>query len=647
MVFCITVNAQPVPLSTKSKKAEKAYNAAMTYLQQYQYGEATKQLGIAKKEDPNFVEAYLLQANLYMETREWQKAIDEFRLSFAINPSFFPAAYYDCAQAELKLAKYEDAKKDFDTFLKMKRPSTSAKLVASAENGLATCDFAMNAMKNPVPFKPVNMGASVNTDACEYFPNVTADDNTFLFTRNREQIDPNTGAKMRSQEDFYISFRDANGDWSVARNLGPPINTPANEGAPSLSADGRYLFFAACEEYDGYGGGRQGFGSCDIFFSQKINGQWSKTVNVGAPLNTSSWETQPSFSTDGKTLYFISNRPGGFGSGDIWMCELKPDGKWTPPMNLGETINTAGNEEAVFIHPDNQTLYFASDGHVGMGGLDLYVCRRDSTGKWGKPVNLGYPINTGGDESGLIVNGTGNLAYYSSDREGGFGCDDIYMFELPPTLRPVPVTYMKGKTFDKKTNVPVGAAFELIDLATGNVVIASASDPKTGEFLVCLPVNKNYALNVSATGYCFYSESFMLKEVSDPNKPYQKNVPLSPIEVGASVILNNVFFETNKYDLKKESQAELLKLVAFMKANPNVRIEISGHTDNVGDKKSNQILSENRAKSVFVFLVQNGVEATRMTYKGYGDTQPVVPNDSPENRQKNRRTEFKIIEVRQ
>lgn len=647
--FGISCKAQPsAVLTTKSKKAEKAYEAAITYADQFDFEHAYQQLAIAEKEDPQFVEAYTLEANLLMTERKWEKAIEKFQKAFSINPAFFPGSFYDCANAELKLGRYADAKKDFQAYLDKHGPTATPATIGNAEQGIADCDFAMNAIAHPVPYNPVNMGEAINGTGCEYFPNVTADDATFLFTRNEEKIDPNSGVLIRTQEDFYISYKDENGNWSLAKNIGPPINTNANEGAPSLSADGRFLFFAACADYDGYGPGRNGLGACDIFFSQKVNGVWSKPVNVGTPVNGASWDSQPSFSSDGKTLYFVSHRRGGFGDSDIWMAVLGNDGKWGPAINLGAEINTAGREEAVFIHPDNQTLYFASDGLTGMGGLDLYVCRRDSiTGKWGKPVNLGYPINTAGDESGLIVNGNGQMAYFSSDKKGGFGCDDIYMFSMPKQFQPVPVTYMKGKTYNKKTGKPVGgASFELIDLASGKTVITSFSDAVTGEFLVCLPVNQDYALNVNAAGYCFYSESFQLKKVTDANKPFRMDVPLQPIEDTAHGELKNVFFETGKYDLRPESKAELNKLVTWLKTNPNVKIELQGHTDNVGDKKSNLTLSNNRAKAVYDYLVANGIDAARLTYKGYGDTKPKVPNDTPEHRQMNRRTEYMITSVK-
>jgi outer membrane protein OmpA-like peptidoglycan-associated protein len=331
------------------------------------------------------------------------------------------------------------------------------------------------------------------------------------------------------------------------------------------------------------------------------------------------------------------------GGGDIWYSTLKTDGSWGAPVNIGNKINTRGEEESVFIHPDGKTLYFSSNGHVGMGGLDIYVVRKNADGVWGTPVNLGYPINTYGDENSLLVNGAGSLAYFASDRPGGFGGLDLYQFELYDAARPDKITYMKGKVYDAKTKKPLGAHFELIDLATAKQVMTSDANSGNGEFLVTLPVDKNYALNVSQSGYLFYSENFSLKELTDKTKPFLMDVPLQSIDTGSVVELKNIFFETAKFDLKPESKVELNKLVTFLTLNKTMRIELSGHTDNVGDKKMNLTLSENRSKSVYDYLIANGIDAKRLSYRGYGDTLPKVKNDSDENRAINRRTEFKVI----
>ncbi len=370
-----------------------------------------------------------------------------------------------------------------------------------------------------------------------------------------------------------------------------------------------------------------------------------RPVNVGSPVNTGNWETQPSFSSDGKTLYFIrgyiSNE--GIKDQDIYVSEIGADGKFGEPVKLGPNVNTSGREESVFIHPDNMTLYFSSDGHVGMGGLDIFMSKRQSDGNWGPAVNLGYPINTWKDENSLLADPSGAIAYFASNRKGGFGGLDIYQFELPQEFRPEPITYVKGKVFDMKTNKGLDATFELIDLETQKLVLKSYS-AKDGNFLVTLTANKNYLLNVSKNGYLYYSDNFSLKDVkADYNTPFKLDVPLQPLDTGYVVELKNVFFDVDKFDLKPQSKAELDKLVAFLKNNPKLKIEIGGHTDNTGDKKKNQLLSQNRAKSVYDYLITTGgIDKTRLSYAGYGDTKPKVPNDSPEHKQMNRRTEFKV-----
>jgi outer membrane protein OmpA-like peptidoglycan-associated protein/Tol biopolymer transport system component len=496
-------------------------------------------------------------------------------------------------------------------------------------------------MKTPTPFNPVNIGPEVNSDHHEYFPAITADEQTFLFTRNFRPDKNNPESHW--QEDFYVSVKKEN-KWTTSQSIGKIINTPGNEGAPSLSADGQILFFVVCAGDEGYGLDRKGYGSCYIFYTQKTGEKWSKAYNAGAPINTKSWETQPSFSSDGRTLYFIrgSVDSEGIKNDDIYVTYLQDNGDWSTPTPLPPYINSSGKEESVYIHPDNQTLYFASNGWVGMGGTDLYMCKRQANGQWGKPINLGYPINTWNDENSLLVNASGNVAYFASDRSGGMGGLDIYYFELDAKLRPEKVTYMKGKVYDKVTKEPLSAKFELIDLATGKTVILSTSNPGNGEFLVCLPANKNYALNVSRPDYLFYSQNFSLIEMPD-NKPYLMDIPLGKPTNDEIVRLDNVFFETNKYDLKPESKVELNKLVDFLKKNATLKIELRGHTDNVGDDKSNLILSDNRAKAVMEYLIANGIDKTRLAAKGYGETVPVADNGTTEGRQKNRRTEFKII----
>jgi hypothetical protein len=327
---------------------------------------------------------------------------------------------------------------------------------------------------------------------------------------------------------------------------------------------------------------------------------------------------------------------------DIFTSTYTDENRWSDPVRLSDSINTPGVEESVFIHPDNQTLYFSSDGHPGLGGLDIFMSKRRADGTWGKAINLGYPINTNGDENSLIVSPDGRLAFMSSSRKDGYGDLDMYSFELYPAVRPSVVSYVKGVVVDDKTGNPLQANFEIVDVRTGATVMSDLSDKRKGEFLACLTTGKDYMLNVSKAGYLFYSDYFNCSSVTDQQHAYQIMARLKQPVAGETVIMKNIFFDNNMFELKTESFSELNKLIAFLKASPNVSIEIGGHTDAIGDAKSNLTLSENRAKSVYDYLVLKGIVATRLSYKGFGSTIPVADNSTEEGRAQNRRTEFKI-----
>lgn len=638
--FVINLYAQE-SFTTKNKKAIKFYLEARDYYDIRDYENAETMFMSAIDKDKDFAEAYVMLGILYTETSQYEKAIDSYKKSIKSKADLFPNIYFSVAELEMSLGKYQDA---LNHFAELKKYKINKKLIDATKRLEKNAKFGIKAMANPVPFNPINMGGSINTNNPEYFPCITADDNLFLFTRliKDEKAPSNYGV----QEDFYVSMKDKNGNWLPAKNIGMPINSHFNEGAPTLSPDGLTLIFTACEVFGSYGKERKGAGSCDLFFTSRIGNNWAYPVNMGVPISSPNWESQPSYSSDGKTLYFISNRDGGLGSQDIWVTELNDDGYWQEPKNLGPIINTPYREESVFIHPDNQTLYFSSAGHVGMGGTDIFVSRKDKNGNWSKPVNLGYPINTWKDENSILVNAYGNVAFMASNRDGGFGSLDIYNFDLYSNVQPNRVVYLKGKVYDKETKQSVYAKFELIDLKTGKQVLQSYSNKENGHFLVCLPVNREYALNVSKSGYLFYSENYSL--ITDKNndiEPFFMNVPLVPINSKDStpVQLKNIFFETDSYVLKPESKVELNKLVDFLQKNPTISIMIMGHTDDVGDDAYNLTLSNNRAKSVVEYLISNNIQQNRLQYKGYGETKPLVPNDSDKNRSINRRTEFMIL----
>jgi len=631
-------NMPPGQYTSTNKKAIKYVEEGRGYFEMKKDEQAEKSFKKALDEDKNFIEAALGLASLYQVTGRHEEAIQYLKRAIEINPKFFPNTFYLLAKSQLVLGQYQEAKNNLESFLKIERINPNTK--ETAERLLLNATFGAEAVKNPAPFNPVNVGPGINTTLNEYFPAVTADGNQFLFTRGLI-VDEMPGYE---NEDFFISTKQKN-VWQTAVPI-KEINSIGNEGAPTLSADGSIMFFASCaNEFGDYGAqGRQGYGSCDIFYSQKINGTWTKPRNAGSSINTNHWETQPSFSSDGKTLYFIRGIVGRSGTKDqdIYMSTIE-NGRFSPAVKVSTVINSPMKEESVFIHPDNQTLYFSSDGHPGMGGLDIFMSKRQPNGEWGKPVNLGYPINSFTDDNSLLVSPDGKIAFFASDRKGGNGGLDIYQFELPENVRPEKMTYAKGKIYNAKTKAPLEANFELFDLETGLNITKSFSNAK-GEFFVTLTANKNYLVNVNKSGYLFYSDNFSLKgKETEFDKPYLLDIPLQPIDTGYTVELKNVFFDVNKWDLKPESKAELDKLISFLTQNAELKIELGGHTDNSGDKKFNVTLSSNRAKAVYDYLIKEGkIDADRLSYKGYAETRPKVPNDSPENKAKNRRTEFKV-----
>ena len=609
------------PYSTTNQEAIKNYALANQAIDEHSFPEAIELLQKAVKADNKFVEAHALLGNTLHLTKNNKGAIDEFKKVIALNPDFSRAIYMKIADMEISEAQYQDAQAHLQKFLSL--PNNADKDRDYAQKLLKDCIFAIDALQHPVPFKPINLGASINTAADEYSPVSTADDKTIIFTR---QIGQN--------EDFYQANKVDN-QWQKSVYLSDRINTPNyNEGSESVSQDGKFLFFTGCNRPDGKG-------RCDIYVATKKGDDWGKPFSLSPPINTPGWESQPSISADGRTLYFVSNRKGGYGGYDIWKSNLTDKG-WSEPENLGPNVNTPYNEQSPFIHPDDSTLYFCSNGWPGMGNQDLFVSRLAKDGKWQVPKNLGYPINTNGDESGLSLTAGGAYAFFSSNKLDGFGGFDIYTFEMPPDLRPHVVTYVKGFVSDAKTRQPLESAVEIIALENNRPVYQDFSSAEKGDFLATITAGKNYGLNISKPGYLFYSENFSLVGHTSSN-PFFITALLEPIGVGNKVILKNIFFDTNKYQLQPDSRAELQKLIEFMDLNPTVKIEISGHTDNVGNDASNQTLSENRAKSVYDFLISGKIDPSRMVFKGYGKTQPIAPNDSDENRAKNRRTEFKII----
>lgn len=634
LFWLLSVPVSGQNLHTRSNKALKAYNKGKSAYDFVQYNEAEKNLLEAIERDPGFIEAHLILAELYSDIQRYKESYGAYLNVINIDSLFYKPAFFGLGKALFNSGEYADSKRYLSSYLRLN--GGGAMNADEANSLILDCLFALEAIKTPVMFNPLNMGESINTRDDEYWPAITADDKILLFTRQTASGD-NNGIGTRLQEDFYMSvWKDNN--WSVARNVGEPLNTMHNEGAQTLEAGGQYMFFTACNRIDGHGG-------CDIYYSAVTSRGWSRGINIDAPVNTPYWESQPSLSADGLTLYFVSNRPGGIGGMDIWFSKLKEDTWWSEPINMGDKINTPGNEMSPFIHFDGKTLYFSSDGRPCMGGLDIFMSRADNTGQWSDPENLGYPINTHSDEMGLIINSSGRVAYFSSlvDRNKG---RDLFTFDLAEILRPDPVSYLRGSVIDKMTGKKIQASYELTNLSSNEKVLKSNTD-RNGNFLICLPSGYNYGVNVSKENYLFYSDNFMLEGENTSTEPYEKRISLSPIREGEKMELHNVFFTVDSWILREESIIELTKLFDLLNNNRELIIEVGGHTDSSGSTEHNQLLSENRAAAVRDFLVEMGISDDKILIKGYGESKPVSENVSEEGKRRNRRTEIKIISLSQ
>ncbi|HDP55111.1 MAG TPA: hypothetical protein ENN24_05455 [Bacteroidetes bacterium] len=632
VVISVSPSAQPRNFTTDNRKAIAKFEKSLKAYDKFSYGDAEKLLVEALKFDKNFIEAQLMLAQVYQVTRQTEEAIVAAERAIEINPTFFPHVYYNVANMLIGRGEYERAQKHYESFLTFDNVREETR--KHAELKLAKCKFALKAIANPVPLAPESLGTNVNSNMDDYWPSLSADENTLVITVNIPK-DPSLDDVFRNrQEDLFITTRNEQGEWEPVRNIGPPINTPQfNEGAQSITSDGNTMYYTVCD------------GRCNLYVSSRQdNGLWGRPKKLPEPVNLNySSEKQPSISPDGSTLYFVSDRKGGFGSFDIWRSHRVNENQWTEPENLGDSVNTEYLEQSPFIHFDNQTLYFSSNGHVGMGGLDIFMTRMINDTTWAKPENLGYPINTHMNEDGLIVNAKGTKAYYSSEINPESG-RDIYQFDLPANVRPIPSSYVSGTITDAKTGWPLQALLSLVDVDKNQTVMESQS-ATDGSFLVCIPTNRQYAFFVTAPGYLFHSHSFNLKGIHSAANPFKKDVELTPIRAGEKMVMRNIFFETDSYDLKPQSIVELQKLLELLRLNPTLKIEVGGHTDSVGTASYNLVLSENRAKAVAQYLIENGVDQSRISSKGYGLTKPIGDNQTDVGRALNRRTEIRVLDI--
>ncbi len=598
----------------------------------FQYGRfaiADSFLHMAVKEKDNFIDAWIMIGQVNAEgLKNYKEAVRAYEKAKLLKSDYDPSLPYHLGLCYMNLGDYSNAKTNFVQFLSLSKIPAEQRMLT--EQMVKDCDFAVDAMKHPCNFKPVNLGSGVNTPDDESMPSLTIDGRYLYFTRHY-------GSGQFQDEDIYMSLHTSAG-WQKASSIGSTINTERYiEGAQSISPSGKYLFFTSADRPDG-------LGRADIYMARKTGDEWERANNIGAPVNTPGYETQPCISADGRSLYYAGIRADGYGGTDIWVSNLNSDGTWGKPQNLGPNINTEYDEMRPFIHPDGKTLYFSSRGHEGMGNFDLFMSRKQADGTWGKPVNLGYPINTAGDELGIYVSADGTTAYFASEQKDSKGQMDIYSFDMPADLRPDYTSYIKGSVYDFDSRKVIQAHAQVYDLQTGKLYTTLSGDKVNGVFLSALPAGKNYAVEVIKDGYLPYSQNIALKD-SSAGVPFDLEIPLRKIKVGEAVVLNNIFFESDKYELKEESGAELGMIIKLLDANPTLKIEIGGHTDNSGTDTQNQKLSEERAKSVYDYLVAHGVAIGRLSYKGYASSKPVSENNTPEGRSKNRRTEFVVTGI--
>lgn len=598
----------------------------------------------------------------YLFTTEKARSIPYFLEAQNLNPDVSPDLNYLLGQAYHINYEFDEAIRRFKTYKQSLGPLDLQELSKIIEKKINECETGKQLVENPVRVFIDNIGSVINTSFPDYSPIVNADESIMMFTSRR---DNSTGMRKDEgdggfYEDIYITHKLDNGYWSQPENPGKPLNTDNHDAIVGLSADGQRLFI-----YKGDKGG-------DIYECHLKGDEWSKPTKLDKTINTIFHESSASFSYDLRTVYFVSNREGGYGLHDIYVSNLNSKGKWEDALNLGAEINTPYDEEGIFMHPDGKTFYFSSKGHNTMGGYDIFKTVFED-GKWSEPKNLGYPINTTGDDVFFTVSASGKRGYYSSAKKGGAGNHDIYIVTFLGVEKPVintnddnliaivtepvseiiiePVveietsqlTILKGTISDEFSGLPLFAQIELTDNETGKILANFESNSKTGKYLVSLPSGKNYGIAVKAEGCLFHSENINIEAATASYQEIINDIKLKKIEIGSKVVLKNIFFDTGKSILRSQSTSELERLLKLLEDVPTLKIEISGHTDNVGSAKMNQGLSEKRAKAVVDYLIGKGIDQTRLTYKGYGFDQPIATNDTDEGRQLNRRTEFKIV----
>ncbi len=609
------------------KRAQNHHKKGNTAKAKYYYLETIK-------EDTLFAEAFYTLGNLAFEDFEFDRAYKFYlkAVELQVNKKGFESAYFHVAKYSLRqYGHYESALHYARVFLAQK-PSVKYyyKQLKEASSLIRTAEYAIEqiAERDAFVYKPERLPHPINHFEQQYFPSLTGDEQTLIFTARNKGED----------ENIYESLRE--GDrWGIPRLLSS-VNSKSNEGTAAISADGRVMVFTVCEGAEG----RAILGACDLFIALKEGEQWTGVKNLGRKINSPYWESQPSLSADGDRLYFVSDRPGGVGKKDIWVSNRAEDGKWEYPVNLQEPVNTRADEISPYIHANGLALYYSSDGMLGFGGLDIFHTEQTKNG-WTTPQNIGYPLNNHLDQVGLFFTADGKKGYFSNEEitNRGLRQSKLYTFAVPEEMRPTKKSYYaRGKIYDKKTKTPLRASVILIDLSTQKRAARTYSDKQSGMYTVFFTQGGQYALYVQKEGYLF--KSLSLDFIRDAEYDFkQLHIPLERIEKGSLITLNNLFFASGSYELASNSRVELNKLIEFLRRHPKVIIEIAAHTDNVGTEAANLQLSEQRATAVVRYLCVHGVPTKQIKPKGYGDQFPAATNNSEIGRAMNRRVELWVL----
>ncbi|MEM6643167.1 MAG: OmpA family protein [Bacteroidota bacterium] len=622
-------------LSVFSQAHRQAYADGRKAIQLKKFEAAINHFKEAVRLSPQYKDAWYYLAKTYDHLDQHELAINSYRELEKFAPDYNTAFYYDIAKAYIATDNLRAARIYIKRYLsKLPKDAKSSSAIHLGMNRLRYIDIsnelraAESNTSEPTPIEALN---SISGD---YMPQVNPTGSKMYFTSVRKggiDFQDANSAPNDWGEDIYVASL-KNEQWSSPELLPSPINTKANDFGSAFAGDGQTMVFVRCDAPDG-------LGSCDLYITELDGDSWSTPVNMGNVVNTKDWESQPTINTDGNKIIFTSRRPGGYGGADLYMIEKNHLGLWGVAQNLGSTVNTPFSENSPFLAADGKTLYYSSSGHPGMGGADIFYTRFDQ-GKWITPKNVGKPINSEGNDTNFSISAAGN-AYYASSRRDPENFD-IYKVVLPDALKPKPTIIVQGTVTNASSGEALGALLLIEDLNSGELIASNRSNNLSGEYLVVLPTGRDYSVSVSADGFFFYSQRFELPQ-DTVYAELTKDISLEPIKKGTKVVLNNIFFETGKAELKPISYVELSKAVSLLQNNGSMKIEVGGHTDNVGAESTNLSLSQRRAQAVVDYLALAGIDSSRLLAKGYGETQPISDNATKQGRARNRRTEFTIV----